>query len=76
MSFFYENVGCAIRRVSAFARATRLLRKPKGADCGPFGNPSWDLSPLDSKESALLCRYHLVPRYGPCSVVYMRFLPA
>jgi|GEM_PF-3924925 hypothetical protein len=34
------------------------------------------LSPLDPKESALLCLYRLIPRYGPCSVVGMRFLYA
>jgi len=57
-------------REFAFARATRLLRKPKRAS-GPFGNPDRGLSPLDPKESALLYLYHVVPRYGLCSVVCM-----
>jgi hypothetical protein len=40
-------------RECAFARATRLLRKPKEADCGPLETPNRGLSPLDPKESAL-----------------------
>jgi hypothetical protein len=60
-------------RECAFVRATRLLRKPKGAAVGPLKTSSRGLSPLDPKESALLYRYHLVPRYGPCSVVGMLF---
>lgn len=72
MCLLCESEGCAIWRVSAFTRAGWLLRKPKGAS-GPFGNPDRGLLPLEPKESALFSGCRLVPRYGPCSVVCMRF---
>jgi len=46
----------------------------QGVGRDPLEPRNRGLSPLDPKESALLCRYHLIPRYGPCSVVGMRFL--
>jgi hypothetical protein len=76
MFLLYKSVGCAIRRESAYSRRTRLLRKPKGPTAAPLETPSRGLSPLDPKESALSGGYRLIPRYGPCSVVCMRFLLA
>jgi len=44
------------------------------ADRGPLETSTRAYRPWNPKESALLCRYHLVPWYGPCLVVCVLFL--
>jgi hypothetical protein len=75
MCLLYESVRCAIRRERVLPSRCAAAQAQRG-DYGPFGNPSQGLSPLDLKESALLCLYRLVPQYGPCSVSCMRFVHA
>jgi len=75
MCLLCESVGCAIRRVWVYSRGDRLLRKPKGPGRGPLETPTGVYRPWTPKGSALWCLCRLVPRYDPCSVVCMRFLP-